>query len=111
MFYKNHNKIINQISWIVFNLTVFIATFYWLIKNNIYAANYVRFIVYLHFFISLVVFNDETKNRIKEKGYDINPNLNFFIDFCLSIILVIFGHWWFGILYIIGGKFQQEVYM
>ena len=111
MFYKNHKKLINQIIWIIFNSTLFIATFYWLIKGNTYAANYVRFIVYLHFFISLIVFDNETKNRIKEKGYNIHPNLNFFIDFCLSIILVISGHWWFGLIYIIGGKLQQEIYM
>ena len=111
MFYKNHKKLINQIIWIIFNSTLFTATFYWLVKGNTYAENYIRLIVYLHFFISLVVFDDEAKNRIKEKGYDIDPNLNFFVDSCLGTILVIFGHWWFGVLYIIGGKFQQEIYM
>lgn len=111
MTYKKHEKVINLICWFLGNLTTFTITLYWLIEGNKLAEIYVIFVVHFRFCISLILFHINTANKLRKNGYNINPRVNFFIDFCLGIILVTCDHWWLGVIYIIAGLFQKEVYM
>ncbi len=103
-------RLVRWLRWAVFNLAIFIPAYYWLAKGNELAGNYTVFMVYLHFVCSLVVFHKETVEKLKDKGCSVHPLFNLFIDFCFGLVLATLGHWWLAIVYILGGKFQQEIY-
>ena len=98
------------VMWFLGNIVIWIPAYYWLVEQNVYATNYCIFVVWVHFFCSLVVFSKKTCRDLQKKGPSVNMKFNLGIDCICGLILATFGFYLFACLYIVGSMFQTEVY-
>ena len=96
--------------WLLCNIIVWVPAYYWLIYSNVYAENYSVFIIWLHFVVSLSVFDKDARAKRQKLGPSVNVIFNLIVDCIYGLVLATFGHYVLAAAYILGSKFQQETY-
>ena len=101
------SKNMKRLAWLVSNAAVIYCLYLWLAKDSLYASRLTQIYIWFHLIVSFIgASNDDIIQKIQEKGPSVPVGINYAGDWGISLALIAYGHWVYGIVYLAGALLQ-----
>jgi len=92
--------------WIVFNAITWFTLYEWLFVNNNLCESAFKFYLWFTVVVSILAWIASFNKPIPKSSITVPHGVIFFVDFCVSLVLAAFGHFWYAAFLIISTLFQ-----